>query len=72
MYPNPASDFIYFIHDEGKKFESIKLTNLISGSINTFEKLNRIELSNYPQGVYLLTAEDKIGEVYSTLLLVKR
>lgn len=72
VYPSLASDFICFTHDEGIAFESIKLTNLISGSINTFEKVNRIELSNYPQGVYLLIAEDNIGEVYSTFLLVKR
>lgn len=70
VYPNPASDYLYISNSSDlKRIEIYSITGQRIKTIETIE--NRIQISELPQGVYVISAENNSGEVFSTKFFKK-
>lgn len=72
VYPNPTSQMLYVSHPELNSF-LIKISDLngkliYSSSINKEEPL---DISNYSQGMYLVTIENKENNKKNTYKIIK-
>ena len=72
IYPNPTSQMLYISHPELNSF-LIKISDLngkliYSSSINKEEPL---DISNYSQGMYLVTIENKENNKTNTYKIIK-
>ena len=73
VYPNPTAQLLYVSHPEQTTF-SIGITDLngrqvYSGSINTTSPL---DLGQYPQGMYVVTIENKQASKKNTYKIIKK
>ncbi len=73
VYPNPTSQLLYVSHPEQKNF-SIRITDLsgkqmYSGTITTTIPL---DMSKYPQGMYLVTVTNKETSQKNTYKILKK
>ncbi len=59
IYPNPASDVIYFENTE--QFTNVKITDIRGKTIKEFNKLNnnKIDIKNLKPGIYFIKAVKK-------------
>ena len=73
MYPNPTSQSLYVSHTDISSFGitifDLNGKQLYSGSINKDEPL---DVSNYTQGIYLVTLENKETQKKNTYKLIKK
>lgn len=70
VYPNPASDYLFISNISNlKRIDIYSVTGQRIKTIETIE--NRIEISELPQGVYVISAESNSGEVFSTKFFKK-
>lgn len=70
VYPNPASDYLYISNSSDLK--RIEIYSITGQRIKTIEAIeNRIQISELPQGVYVISAENNSGEVFSTKFFKK-
>jgi len=72
VYPNPTSQMLYVLHPELNSF-LIKISDLngkliYSSSINKEEPL---DISNYSQGMYLITIQNKENNKTNTYKIIK-
>jgi hypothetical protein len=64
VYPNPATDYLFL--SKNTNLKRIEIYNVRGQKVRTFESVNKkIQVSELPQGVYLLTAEDFSGKIFS-------
>ncbi len=64
IYPNPASEFIYVSNIPDLKY--IDIYNIIGQKVKTLKSIgDKIQISELPNGVYMLSAENYSGEVFS-------
>ena len=73
VYPNPTSQMLFVSHPELNSF-SIQITDLngkqiYSGAIN---KNQALDVSNYPQGMYLVNVENKEANKKNTYKIIKQ
>ena len=73
VYPNPTAQLLYVSHPEQTTF-SIGIADLngrqvYSGSINTTSPL---DLGQYPQGMYVVTIENKLASKKNTYKIIKK
>ena len=73
VYPNPTSQSLYVSHPEQNSF-GITIVDLngkllYKGSINKDEPL---DVSNYTQGMYLVTIENKASNKKNTYKIIKK
>ena len=73
VYPNPTAQLLYVSHPEQTTF-SIGITDLNGrqvylGNINTTSPL---DLGQYPQGMYLVTIENKLASKKNTYKIIKK
>ena len=73
VYPNPTSEMLYVSHPELNSF-SIQITDLngkqiYSGNIDKDQPLN---VSNYTQGIYLVTISNKEANKKNTYKIIKK
>jgi hypothetical protein len=73
VYPNPTAQLLYVSHPEQTTF-SIGIADLngrqiYSGSINTTSPL---DLGQYPQGMYVVTIENKEANKKNTYKIIKK
>ena len=73
VYPNPTAKLLYVSHPEQTTF-SIGIADLngrqvYSGSINTTSPL---DLGQYPQGMYVVTIENKLASKKNTYKIIKK
>lgn len=65
VYPNPASDYLYISNTANlKRIEIYSITGQKVKTVETFDK--KIQVSELPQGVYILTVERNSGEIFSS------
>lgn len=65
VYPNPAFDYLYISNTANlKRIEIYSITGQKVKTVETFD--NKIQVSELPQGVYVLTAESNSGEIFSS------
>jgi hypothetical protein len=73
VYPNPTSQSLYVSHPEMNSFEitivDLNGKQLYSGTINKEEPL---DVSNYTQGIYLVTIEDTTNHKKNTYKIIKK
>lgn len=70
VYPNPASDYLFISNISNlKRIDIYSVTGQRIKTIETIE--SRIEISELPQGVYVISAESNSGEVFSTKFFKK-
>lgn len=70
VYPNPASDYLFISNISNLK--RIDIYSVTGQKIKTIEAIeNRIQISELPQGVYVISAENNSGEVFSTKFFKK-
>jgi hypothetical protein len=73
VYPNPSSQSLYVTHPEMNSFGitivDLNGKQLYQGSINKDEPL---DLSNYTQGMYLVTIENKEANKKNTYKIIKK
>jgi len=60
--PNPVSDILYI--SEESDFIKFSVMDVHGQVIESFDRLNRIDMSNYSSGIYILKAMDISGKVY--------
>ena len=73
VYPNPTAQLLYVSHPEQTTF-SIGIADLNGrqiylGSINTTSPL---DLGQYPQGMYIVTIENKLASKKNTYKILKK
>ncbi|MEM1002170.1 MAG: T9SS type A sorting domain-containing protein, partial [Bacteroidota bacterium] len=59
VYPNPTSSIINI--DSKAKIEDVYLFSLNGKHLSTFKNLDRIDLSDYNKGIYILRLKSKNG-----------
>lgn len=65
VYPNPATDYLYISNTADLK--RIDIYSVTGQKIKTIEAIDsKIQVSELPQGVYIVTAESNSGEIFST------
>jgi hypothetical protein len=73
LYPNPTSQSLYVSHTEltsfGIQIVDLNGKQLYSGTINKEEPL---DVSNYTQGMYLVTIENKEANKKNTYKIIKK
>jgi hypothetical protein len=71
MYPNPVKDILFF-KSAGIAIEKVKVYDLNGRLVEVFSLENeyQIDVSNLPQGVYIIEIETAIGVMRD--MLVKR
>jgi hypothetical protein len=73
VYPNPTSQSIYVMHPDVNSFGitivDLNGKHLYSGTINKEEPL---DVSNYTQGMYLVTVENKETQKKNTYKIIKK
>ena len=73
VYPNPTSQSLYVSHPELNSFQ-IQITDLNGKQvyIGTIEKEIPLDVSNYTQGMYLITIENKETNKKNTYKIIKK
>lgn len=62
IYPNPASDYIYF--SQYNDLKKIEIFNMSGQKVKIQEIIeNKIQISDLPQGIYLIFAESFSGKI---------
>jgi hypothetical protein len=73
IYPNPTSQSLYVSHPDMSSFGitivDLHGKQLYSGTINNDEPL---DVSNYTQGMYLVTVENKETNKKNTYIIIKK
>lgn len=69
VFPNPAQALV---HVEGFETEKVEVYNLLGQLEKTIEKTNIINVSDLPEGVYLLRIADAEGKSHTTRVLISR
>ena len=72
IYPNPTSQMLYVLHPELNTF-AIQITDLNGKQIysGTIGKDQPLDVSNYTQGMYLVTIENKEANKKNTYKIIK-
>lgn len=72
VYPNPTSQMLYVSHPDINSF-SIQITDLNGKQLynGTITKDQSLDISNYQQGMYLVTVENKEANKKNTYKLIK-
>ncbi len=73
IYPNPATEFISI--DNDTNVQSLQILNLVGRRIKIIEDVVRdtpYDISDLPNGMYLVQIIDKQGKVLTTQRLSKR
>jgi hypothetical protein len=72
VYPNPTSEMLYVSHPELNSF-FIQISDLNGKLIysNTIYKEEPLDVSNYSQGMYLVTIENKESNKKNTYKIIK-
>ena len=72
-YPNPTSQLLYVSHPELNSF-SIQISDLNGKQIysGTINKETPLDVSNYTQGMYLLSIENKEENKKNTYKIIKK
>lgn len=64
VYPNPASDYLFVSNSSDLK--RVDIYTVTGQKVKTVQAFgDKIEITELPQGVYVLSAENKNGEVFS-------
>ncbi len=73
VYPNPTSQSLYVTHAEFNSFR-ISIADLNSKQLyqGTINKEEPIDISNYTQGLYLVTIENTIDNKKNTYKIIKK
>ena len=73
LYPNPTSQSLYVSHPELNSF-GIQIVDLNGKQVyaGTIEKEVPLDVSNYTQGMYLITVENKEANKKSTYKIIKK
>ena len=73
VFPNPTSQMFYVLHPELNSF-SIQITDLNGKAIysGVISKETPLDLSNYTQGMYLVTISSKEANKKNTYKIIKK
>ncbi len=75
IYPNPTSSYIKFSNKSNLKFESIQI-NSVSGRIcyknNEVKSIDRIDLSDFSEGVYFIQIKLSDGNTYHNKIILQK
>ncbi len=73
VYPNPTSQMLYVLHPELNTF-AIQISDLNGKQIysGTIGKDQPLDVSNYTQGMYLVTIENKEANKKNTYKIIKK
>lgn len=64
IYPNPSSDYL-FINSQNE-LKEITIYNIFGQKLEGEIEHNKVTVSNFAKGTYLLIAKDQSGKMYST------
>ena len=68
VYPNPTNGMVRI---KGVEVAQVQVYNILGQAVRTFGNTNEIQVSDLPEGVYLLRIAVTDGTVYSTRLVVQ-
>ena len=68
LYPNPTKDIIKI---EGIEVAEVQVFNAFGQMVKTIQGTNEINVSDLPQGVYLLRIADAEGKVYTNKIMIR-
>ncbi|MCD4793684.1 MAG: T9SS type A sorting domain-containing protein [Bacteroidales bacterium] len=75
IYPNPTGSFIKFSNKSNLKFESIQI-NSLNGSTcyknNEVENIDRIDLSDFSEGIYFIQIKLSDGNTYNNKIILQK
>jgi hypothetical protein len=73
IFPNPTTDY-FTITDNKEYVESIQIFNIVGKqmAISSFQNGSAINVSGFPNGLYLVRMLDKDGDILKTSRLTKR
>ncbi|MEN9335168.1 MAG: hypothetical protein RLZZ500_155 [Bacteroidota bacterium] len=73
LYPNPTNQFLYVSHPDIEVF-GIQIVDLNGKQIHigTISKDHPQDFSNYSQGIYLVTIENKVNNQKNTYKIIKK
>ena len=73
LYPNPTSQSLYVSHPELNSF-GIQIVDLNGKQVyaGTIEKEEPLDVSNYTQGMYMVTIEDTTNHKKNTYKIIKK
>jgi hypothetical protein len=73
VYPNPTSQLLYVSHPDLTSFQ-IQIVDLNGKQIyaGTIEKEEPLDVSNYTQGMYMVTIEDTTNHKKNTYKIIKK
>jgi len=73
VYPNPTTQLLYVSHPDLNSF-SIQITDLSGKQVysDTINKDQPLDISNYTQGMYLITIENKEANKKNTYKIIKK
>ena len=68
LYPNPAKEKVTI---EGLEAAEVQVFNAFGQLVKTIQGTNEINVSDLPQGVYLLRITDAEGKVYTNKIMIR-
>ncbi len=71
VYPNPANDFVSVTVDGNSVITIYDLSGKIVMKQNVTSNTNRIDVSSFAKGVYIVKAQNENGTVSSSKLIIK-
>lgn len=73
IFPNPTTDY-FTISDDNQYVESIQIFNIVGKqmAMSSFQNGAAINVSSFPNGLYLVRMLDKDGDILKTSRLTKR
>jgi hypothetical protein len=73
VYPNPTSQLLYVSHPDLTSFQ-IQIVDMNGKQIyaGTIEKEEPLDVSNYTQGMYMVTIEDTTNHKKNTYKIIKK
>lgn len=66
LYPNPASNIIYFEFDNVEKGASFQICNFMGKKVYELQNVtnkNTVDLTNFYRGVYIFQLRDRNGKI---------
>ena len=71
IYPDPATDLLYFQTEHTGSFDKIIITNMLGQTVAQYPFASQIHISQLPAAMYIIKVNDSAGNIVKTMRVVK-
>jgi CubicO group peptidase (beta-lactamase class C family) len=71
VYPDPASDVLYFQADHSVAADRIVIYDMLGNTVASYTYSPQVNISKLPPAVYIIRVDDSAGHVLKTMKIIK-